>query len=88
MNNTEYKPFLINSLMYVLCPHYFSAILAHCPVLMNLTNGVVMVTGNSLGNIATYRCDPNYELVGTSILVCGDNRQWSAEPPMCIRKYY
>ena len=52
-------------------------------MLENLTNSAVIVSGNSPGNFATYTCDPDYELVGTSVLVCGDNRQWNAEPPIC-----
>ena len=64
----------------------FSATLAQCPILKNLTNGVVIVNGNSPGNFATYTCDPDYELVGVPVLVCGDNRQWNAEPPICKRK--
>ena len=46
-----------------------------------------MGNGNSPGNVATYTCDPDYELVGTSVLVCGDDREWNAEPPVCRRKY-
>ena len=65
----------------------FLCISAHCPILMNFTNGIVKMTGNSSGNFATYTCDPDYELVGTTILVCGKNRQWSAEPPICRRTY-
>jgi CUB/sushi domain-containing protein len=41
------------------------------------------MTGNSPGNFATYTCGPDYDLVGISLLVCGENRQWSAEPPIC-----
>ena len=63
--------------------HYFSVILAQCPMLENVTNSALMVSGNSPGNFATYTCDPDYELVGMSVLVCGDNRQWNAEPPIC-----
>ena len=55
-------------------------------MLKNLTKDVVMVNGNSPGNFATFTCDPDYELVGMSVLVCGNNSQWNAEPPICRRK--
>ena len=53
---------------------------------MNPGNGTVVVVGNSSGDMATYFCDPDFDLVGVSVRVCGDDGVWSDEAPMCIRK--
>ena len=63
-----------------------SSTLARCPILINPPNGIVGVTGNSPGDTANYICDPDFELVGNSTRVCGDDGEWSGEAPMCIRK--
>ena len=60
--------------------------LVQCPILMDPANGMVNVTGNLPGDTATYTCDPDYDLVGESERVCGDDGEWSEEAPMCIRK--
>ena len=53
---------------------------------MNPGNGTVVVVGNSRGDMATYSCDPGFDLVGVSVRVCGDDGVWSDEAPMCLRK--
>ena len=63
-----------------------SSTLVQCPNLINPDNGRVSMSGNSSGDTATYICDPDFELVGNSTRVCGDDGQWSGEAPMCIRK--
>ena len=55
--------------------------------MVNPANGVVIVTGNSVGDTAIYSCDANFELLGRRTLICGDDGQWSREQPVCIRKY-
>ena len=60
--------------------------LAQCPLLMNPGNGTVVVVGNSRGYMASYSCNPGFDLVGVSVRVCGDDGEWSDEAPMCIRK--
>ena len=44
------------------------------------------VTGNSPGDSAIYSCDPDYDLVGESVRICGNNGMWSGEAPICRRK--
>ena len=65
----------------VICEFFFP--LAICPILIRPANGSVTVTGNSSGDTATYTCDSDYDLVGVSERVCGDDGQWSGEAPMC-----
>ena len=50
---------------------------------MNPANGMVNQTGRSPGDIATYTCDPDYDLVGPQTLFCGDDGMWSDRPPTC-----
>ena len=51
---------------------------------MDPVNGMVMMTGNSMGDIATYTCDQGYELVGAELLTCQSiGAQWSDSPPEC-----
>ena len=48
-----------------------------------------MVTWTSLttGGVATYVCDPGFELVGDEMRDCQSNSQWSGEAPICRRKF-
>ena len=51
---------------------------------MDPVNGMVMMTGNSIGDTATYSCNQGYELVGAEILTClSIGAQWSDFPPEC-----
>lgn len=34
-----------------------------------------------------YHCDPGHKLVGTSILQCNNNGEWSTTPPECLCEY-
>ena len=49
---------------------------------MDPANGTVELTGTSFGDKATFACNLGFELIGTN-LTCGDNGQWSAQPPDC-----
>ena len=53
---------------------------------MDPDNGIVAVVGNSRGDMAAYSCNEGFDLVGVSVRVCGDDRVWSDEAPVCIRK--
>ena len=54
-----------------------------CPLLSDPANGMVVLTGASSGDMATYSCDPGFMLVGSTILTCGDDSMWSDDPPVC-----
>ena len=59
-----------------------------CPVLSDPANGMVTMTGNSVGDTATYTCDDGYELIGSMTVTCMDDGAWSDGPPMCRRKQH
>ena len=72
--------YLFNPLSFVLYP----AIL--CPVLANPLNGVVSVEQRTVGSTALFQCNSGFATVGTTILQCNANGQWSNISPTCIRK--
>ncbi|XP_035675655.1 sushi, von Willebrand factor type A, EGF and pentraxin domain-containing protein 1-like [Branchiostoma floridae] len=41
--------------------------------------------GNTYGDVATYACDPGYEMVGSPTQTCQDNEHWSIASPYCLR---
>ena len=45
-----------------------------------------MVNGTSLGSVASYTCDPDFQLEGALVRVCEGDGLWSGEPPVCMRK--
>ena len=59
-------------------------VIALCPVLVDPENGKVMMTGNSVGDTATYSCDDGYSLSGVDMVICLDDGQWSDPPPTCV----
>ena len=55
-----------------------------CPVLENITNGVVMQSGIMVGSTATYACAPEFMLIGNDTRQCQDDGMWSGEKPSCL----
>ena len=66
-----------------------SAVLCSNPV--DIVNGMVTFTGNSVGDTATYTCDPGFELIGTATITCTqvdeNNAEFSSVIPLCRREY-
>ena len=57
-----------------------------CGALTNPVNGQVSHTGGTtLGQTATYRCNADYNLVGSSTRTCQPTRVWSGSAPTCQR---
>ena len=57
----------------------------------SITNGMVTFTGNSVGDTATYTCDPGFELIGAAMTTCTQVDANSAAfpsvpPPECRRE--
>ncbi|XP_061417090.1 seizure protein 6 homolog isoform X1 [Lethenteron reissneri] len=40
------------------------------------------------GTVATYQCEPGYDILGTDILMCQWDLSWSTDPPSCQRVQY
>ena len=56
---------------------------AVCPHLHDPTNGDVSVATYFVGGIASYMCNPGYDLDGSSSLTCQSNQRWSGTEPTC-----
>ena len=67
----------------------FPAALCSNPV--DIDNSMVLFTGNSIGDTATYSCNSGYELEGATTTTCtavdADSAQFLPEPPVCRREY-
>ena len=54
-----------------------------------IVSGTVTPTGNSVGDTTTYSCDPGFNVVGTTTLICQQvstsTAEWMPDPPTCER---
>ena len=48
-------------------------------------NGSVKVGDTTLGNIATYKCNYGFILVGSSVVKCLYTGEWNDTAPVCKR---
>ncbi|XP_068011174.1 sushi repeat-containing protein SRPX isoform X1 [Melanerpes formicivorus] len=63
----------------VLCKH------KRCPALsMPANGGFKCLDGAYFGSRCEYYCSPGYQLKGDRIVVCQDNKAWSAPPASCV----
>ena len=78
---------------FIYYPH-ISCSAAVCDDPPSIRNGIVTFTGNSIGDIATYTCNPGFELIGDPTTTCtlavdGNSATYPAvPPPECRRKYF
>jgi len=79
----------INYYVYYLPPSC-SAALVLCRDPADIVNGMRTFTGNSVGDTATYTCDPGFEPIGVTTTTCTlvDNfAVFLPNPPSCMREY-
>ena len=83
---------MISSSLSILITSISFCYTALCSDPVNIGNGMVTFTGNSVGDTATYSCDSGFELLGelatTCTLVDGNFAAFSPEQPFCIREYH
>ena len=64
---------------------------APCPNPVDIVNGMVTFIGNSVGDTATYTCNPGFDLNGISTTTCTlvdeNTAEFSPPPPICRREY-
>ena len=62
-----------------------------CPDPVDIANGMLTFTGNSVGDAATYTCDSGFEFIGGATTICTQVNLNSATfqpiPPVCRREY-
>ena len=54
-----------------------------CGSLDDPDHGNVDVSKTTFGGTATYTCDPEYRLVGNSMRICANSREWTGQTPIC-----
>ena len=59
-----------------------STITGDCSALSNPVNGMVQMTGDIQGSMATYSCNNGFTLMGQNTRMC-DNKMWTGNPPVC-----
>ncbi|XP_041370957.1 sushi domain-containing protein 2-like [Gigantopelta aegis] len=60
-----------------------------CPYIPEIENGNRTVSGRTEGSVAEFVCDPGFDLLGESQLVCVDNNgegRWSSSLPVCGKR--
>ena len=57
-----------------------------CDPLDKPDNGDVIIESTLFQAVATYTCNPGYELVGTAQRICSGEGIWSGVAPICERK--
>ena len=66
----------------LLYPH--APAVADCGLLVNLDNGAITyLNGTVEGSVATYSCDPGFELKGEPTRNCGSNGEWTGDAVTC-----
>ena len=63
-----------------------STVADDCGPLNPPTDGLVSITGTTVGSTATYTCNDGFGLQGQSTRTCQTNGQWSGSAPICQRK--
>ncbi|XP_065189631.1 sushi, von Willebrand factor type A, EGF and pentraxin domain-containing protein 1-like [Sycon ciliatum] len=53
-----------------------------CGVVPTIDLGEYRVVDAGVGNVATYHCSPGYHMIGSGLVICQENGQWS-EAPSC-----
>ena len=60
---------------------------ALCPDPAAIINGMVTISGNSVGDTATYTCDSGFELIGVTTTTCTEvdvnTAEFTSVPPVC-----
>ena len=83
------------------CMHYIASHLIYClhrscsaalcPDPADVVNGMVMFTGNSVGDTATYTCNSSFELIGNAYVTCTqvdvNSAAFTPAVPVCRREY-
>ena len=83
-----YTHSIASHLIYCL-HHSYSAAL--CPDPADIVNGMVMFTGNFVGDTATYTCNSGFELIGNASTTCTqvdvNSASFFSAAPVCRREY-
>ena len=66
---------------FTLCPA-----VVDCGTPPTVTHGFTTLSrGTELGSVATYSCESQYVLAGSSTRECAEDSEWSGQSPVCKR---
>ena len=71
------------TLSYIMFIFVSNNLIAECPTLSKITNGVVTIASNRVLGVAMYSCELGYLLNGTTTRVCTEQGLWSGNEPVC-----
>ncbi len=75
---------------YLFGHHSMNLVLALCDDPADIDNGTVTFNGTIIGDVATYTCDPDFELIGDANTTCTladiDSAEYQPVPPSCSRE--
>lgn len=85
MDNGLTMPQFVNVSLHCLIKaiYFFPLTAISCERLNNPDNGIVIVNGNTNGAVATYRCNPGFQLVGSEQRICQEDRTYNGVTPFC-----
>ena len=70
---------------------HLSCSAALCSDPVDIDNGMVTFTGNSVSDTATYTCNLDFELVGSATTTCtqvdANSAVFTPDPPFCRREH-
>ena len=76
---------------YIYDSSHLSCSAALCSDSVAIDNGVVTFAGTSVGDTATYSCDPGFELIGNATTTCTlvdtNSAQFTPAQPFCRREH-
>ncbi|XP_013383226.1 sushi, von Willebrand factor type A, EGF and pentraxin domain-containing protein 1 [Lingula anatina] len=54
-----------------------------CSVPKAVANGMIMLNGYKVGEVAEYKCNNGYEIIGSAKRTCQNDKTWSGSDPSC-----
>ena len=70
--------------LVIYIPLYCPLAVADCGLLVDPANGNITYSDGTVeGSVATYMCDPEFELEGEPTRNCGSNGEWTGDAVTC-----
>ena len=83
-------PICYNKQLLLIILHHCHCIIIYvepCDNPPTIKNGMVVMSDQTPGSIATYVCNDHYQLNGNATIVCQSDSYWLGKVPKCKSKY-
>lgn len=77
--HTTYRALFYDALLSIFC-----CIGVTCNPLDAPDNGFIRFSSTTVGSVASYSCNPGFELQGVTSRICRPGGEWSEVAPVCI----